>query len=64
MNLHDAWSSHHTSSCDLATTVDIFLPKSVTLRNIYNIINISRWCYQGEEIPALTRCVEHLQMNE
>ncbi|XP_044767471.1 PABIR family member 2 isoform X10 [Neomonachus schauinslandi] len=24
----------------------------------------SWWCYQGEEIPALTRCVEHLQMNE
>ncbi|XP_011529587.1 PABIR family member 2 isoform X4 [Homo sapiens] len=23
-----------------------------------------KWCYQGEEIPALTRCVEHLQMNE
>nr|XP_044996695.1 PABIR family member 2 isoform X6 [Jaculus jaculus] len=24
----------------------------------------SWWCYQGEEIPALTRSVEHLQMNE
>ncbi|XP_021096220.1 protein FAM122B isoform X14 [Heterocephalus glaber] len=24
----------------------------------------SWWCHQGEEIPALTRCVEHLQMNE
>ncbi|XP_021572371.1 protein FAM122B isoform X8 [Carlito syrichta] len=24
----------------------------------------SWWCFQGEEIPALTRCVEHLQMNE
>ncbi|XP_019516792.1 PREDICTED: protein FAM122B isoform X3 [Hipposideros armiger] len=23
-----------------------------------------KWCHQGEEIPALTRCVEHLQMNE
>uniref|UniRef100_A0A8B9YQ45 PABIR family member 2 n=1 Tax=Bos mutus grunniens TaxID=30521 RepID=A0A8B9YQ45_BOSMU len=23
-----------------------------------------KWCFQGEEIPALTRCVEHLQMNE
>nr|XP_008505276.1 PREDICTED: protein FAM122B [Equus przewalskii] len=29
-----------------------------------HIVNVSRWCYQGEEIPALTRCVEHLQMNE
>lgn len=49
---------------DFATPVVISPHKSVALRNIYNIVGISRWCYQGEEIPALTRCVEHLQMNE
>ncbi|XP_036299251.1 PABIR family member 2 isoform X4 [Pipistrellus kuhlii] len=30
-----------------------------------HLSELSSWCcYQGEEIPDLTRCVEHLQMNE
>nr|BAE89782.1 unnamed protein product [Macaca fascicularis] len=40
-------------------TTNMLSPDAAQLSNLS-----SWWCYQGEEIPALTRCVEHLQMNE
>ncbi|XP_066212481.1 PABIR family member 2 isoform X1 [Saccopteryx leptura] len=40
-------------------TTNMLSPETAQLSDLS-----SWWCYQGEEIPALTRCVEHLQMNE
>ncbi|XP_021532162.1 PABIR family member 2 isoform X14 [Aotus nancymaae] len=40
-------------------TTNMLSPEAAQLSDLS-----SWWCYQGEEIPALTRCVEHLQMNE
>ncbi|XP_068818174.1 PABIR family member 2 isoform X13 [Capricornis sumatraensis] len=40
-------------------TTNMLSPEAAQLSDLS-----SWWCFQGEEIPALTRCVEHLQMNE
>ncbi|KAM5221851.1 PABIR family member 2 isoform 9-T9 [Ctenodactylus gundi] len=40
-------------------TTNVLSPDAAPLSDLS-----SWWCFQGEEIPALTRCVEHLQMNE
>ncbi|XP_019516798.1 PREDICTED: protein FAM122B isoform X9 [Hipposideros armiger] len=40
-------------------TTNMLSPEAAQLSDLS-----SWWCHQGEEIPALTRCVEHLQMNE
>ncbi|KAF6090365.1 family with sequence similarity 122B [Phyllostomus discolor] len=40
-------------------TTNMLSPETAQLSDLS-----SWWCCQGEEIPALTRCVEHLQMNE
>ncbi|XP_036991431.1 PABIR family member 2 isoform X8 [Artibeus jamaicensis] len=40
-------------------TTNMLSPETAQLSDLS-----SWWCCQGEEIPALTRCVEHLRMNE